>query len=129
MTLSARHQRFADAILRGASQTDAAIEAGYSERTARQQGSRLLTNADIGAYLSAQRLKAAEAAQIDAEWVLRELQATYTHARAIDQPAAANGSLTLIGKHLRMFDDAPQVNVGVGVQVVRKTRALDGDRD
>ena len=34
----------------GGNATKAAIAAGYSEKTARQQGSRLLTNVDIAAY-------------------------------------------------------------------------------
>jgi phage terminase small subunit len=43
--LPARHQRFVDAYAGNAA--EAARAAGYSKRTARQQGHRLLTNADV----------------------------------------------------------------------------------
>lgn len=51
MALSNKHQAFVDAYLKTFNATKAAIEAGYSEDTARQQGSRLLTYADIKAAL------------------------------------------------------------------------------
>jgi len=40
--------------------TEAAIAAGYSHQTARAQGSRLLTNADIREAIEARRSKASE---------------------------------------------------------------------
>ena len=42
-----KHQRFVDEYLVDQNATRSAIAAGYSEKTARSQGSRLLTNADI----------------------------------------------------------------------------------
>ncbi|MAS33560.1 MAG: terminase small subunit [Anaerolineaceae bacterium] len=47
MALTHKQQLFVDAYLRCWNATRAAIEAGYSEKTARQQGSRLLTNVDV----------------------------------------------------------------------------------
>jgi phage terminase small subunit len=47
MALSEKHQIFVDEYLMSWNATRAAIAAGYSEHTARQQGSRLLTDADI----------------------------------------------------------------------------------
>lgn len=44
---------FINAYLRHFNATRAAIEAGYSEKTARQQGSRLLSNADIASRVRA----------------------------------------------------------------------------
>ena len=53
-TMKIRHQAFIAAYLGEAhgNATRAAITAGYSERTARQQGSRLLSNVDIQAALA-----------------------------------------------------------------------------
>lgn len=48
---NARHEAFAQARFLGASETEAAIKAGYSKKTARQQGSRLLTKVDIQARI------------------------------------------------------------------------------
>jgi len=43
----AQHEVFAQAIFKGSTITDAAIEAGYSEKTAHAQGSRLLKNVKV----------------------------------------------------------------------------------
>ena len=45
--MTPRHQRFVAEYLVDQNATRAAISAGYSEKSARAQGSRLLTNADI----------------------------------------------------------------------------------
>ena len=45
--MNAKHNRFIDEYLIDQNATRAAIAAGYSERSARSQGCRLLTNADI----------------------------------------------------------------------------------
>jgi len=47
MALTHKQQAFVNAYLRTRNATKAALEAGYSENTARQQGSRLLSNVDI----------------------------------------------------------------------------------
>jgi phage terminase small subunit len=53
--LSRKQQSFIIEYLKSWNATDAAIKAGYSEKTARQQGSRLLTKVDISEVI-AQRL-------------------------------------------------------------------------
>lgn len=53
ITLSLKHQAFLDAYLLTHNQTKAAIAAGYSERSARQTGSELMTNPNIKAALRA----------------------------------------------------------------------------
>jgi phage terminase small subunit len=52
MALSPKQRRFVDAYVIDLNATSAAIAAGYSKRTARQQGSRLLTNVDIAAAVA-----------------------------------------------------------------------------
>ena len=56
--LTPRQQAFVDAYAGNA--TEAAIAAGYSRQTARAQGSRLLTNADIREAIEARRSKSSE---------------------------------------------------------------------
>jgi phage terminase small subunit len=51
VALSDKHQRFVAEYLVDLNATQAAIRAGYSEATAKQQGSRLLTNADVQAAI------------------------------------------------------------------------------
>lgn len=53
MALSDKQQAFVDAYLRTFNATKSAIEAGYSEKTAYSQGSRLLKDAEIKAFLRA----------------------------------------------------------------------------
>lgn len=49
--LTARQKRFCDEYLIDLNATQAAIRAGYSQRTAMEQGSRLLTNLNINSYI------------------------------------------------------------------------------
>ena len=50
--MTPKHQRFVDEYLLDQNATRAAIAAGYSEKTAKSQGSRLLTYADISQAIS-----------------------------------------------------------------------------
>lgn len=52
MALTPRKRKFADALLSGASNREAAIQAGYSEKTASQQGSKLAKDADVLAHMA-----------------------------------------------------------------------------
>ena len=55
--------------------TQAAIRAGYSPRTAKQQATRLLTNAYVASALTAAQGERADRTQITADDVLREIAA------------------------------------------------------
>ena len=71
--LTPRQAAFCVEYLVDLNATQAAVRAGYSERTAKQQGARLLTNVDVAAEI--QRLMAArsERTEITVDEVLREL--------------------------------------------------------
>lgn len=60
--------------LRTNNATKAAIAAGYSEKTARQQGARLLSNVDIRAEIQTERRAMVAAAKVDAQDVLSRLK-------------------------------------------------------
>lgn len=49
--MTPKQRKFADCYIKSGNATQAAIEAGYSEKTARSQGQRLLTNVDIKKYV------------------------------------------------------------------------------
>ena len=53
--------------------TQAAIRAGYSEKTANREGSRLLSNVDIQNFLTELKKERSERTDITAEMVLKEL--------------------------------------------------------
>lgn len=52
--MTSRQERFCNEYLIDCNATQAAIRAGYSEKTARQIGQRLLTDVDIKAYIDKQ---------------------------------------------------------------------------
>lgn len=63
MALNQRQVTFCEEYIKTSNATKAAIAAGYSERSARNQGMRLMTNDDIAAYIKA-RLDEINAEQI-----------------------------------------------------------------
>ena len=71
--LTPRQQRFCDEYLIDLNATQAAIRAGYSERTATEQGSRLLTKVNVKSYID-ERLETIKTNKIaDAEEVMKYL--------------------------------------------------------
>lgn len=68
-----RHARFVAEYLLDPNATQAAIRAGFSEKTARQQGQRLLTNVDVAAAIKKAQGERAERARVDADYVLNRL--------------------------------------------------------
>jgi len=73
MALNEKQERFVQEYLLDLNATQAAIRAGYSAKTAKQQGARLLTHADVQARLQGQISARSEKTGIDAEWLLRRL--------------------------------------------------------
>lgn len=129
--LTDRQQRFVDEYLIDLNATAAAIRAGYSPETARQQGYRLLTNVDVEeAVQKAMGMRAERTALSQDEVVedLRELRDICMARKSVKimtivknaregmaqpvevegmmfEPAAANRALELLGKHVKMFTD------------------------
>ena len=100
--------------------TKAAISAGYSEKTAKQQGSRLLTNVDVAAAISVSAQKIAEKLDISAEYVLGTIKQTIERCsqgvEVFDREGHPTGEwkedsfavlkgCELLGKHLKLFTD------------------------
>ena len=71
--LTAKQERFVAEYLVDLNATQAAIRAGYSKRTARSQGQRLLTNVDIAKAINAAVARRSERTEIEADAVIREL--------------------------------------------------------
>lgn len=74
--LTDKQQRFVDEYLIDMNATQAAIRTGYSEKTAKQQGSRLLTNVDVLAAVKAGQAKVAERIEVTQEYVLSSIVST-----------------------------------------------------
>jgi phage terminase small subunit len=73
--LTPRQRRFVSEYLVDLNATQAAIRAGYSRRTAKQQGSRLLSNANIRGEIERRRASFAAKSESKRDTVLRELAA------------------------------------------------------
>lgn len=71
--LTKRQQRFVNEYLIDLNATQAAIRAGYSTKTADQQGSRLLGNVNVQTELQKRRKKIEEKLEITQESVINEL--------------------------------------------------------
>lgn len=120
--MNLRQKQFVEEYVIDLNAKQAAIRAGYSERTAESQGSRLLSNVKVSAAIQKAVEERSERTQIDADYVLR--QAAKLHERCMQEVEPltdrkgdqikddegrpiyefdANGaarSLELIGKHV-----------------------------
>jgi phage terminase small subunit len=133
-----KQEAFAREYIIDLNATKAAIRAGYSERTARQIGSRMLTKVDILARIEELQAERAKKLNIDAEWVLNRLVQISDRCMQAEEvlefnydskrlestgeykfdSSGANKATELIGKHLGMFKDRLDINATVGVQIV-----------
>lgn len=149
MALSPKHQRFVAEYLVDLNATQAAIRAGYSAKTARQQGARLLSNASISAALREANEKRQRKVELSAEYVLSNLmevtercmQRAPVMARVdgemvqvVDEEGrhvwqfdskGANTALGLLGKHLKLFTDKIEAKIDGLTDEERARRAAE----
>lgn len=78
MALNDKQQRFAAEYLKDCNATQAAIRAGYSEKTAYSQGQRLLKHVEIQQLVQQRAAKVIERAEFNAEQVVRQLERMVT---------------------------------------------------
>lgn len=128
--LNFREQRFVDALVADPSctQTDAAIRAGYSVKTAKQTGSELMARPHIKAAVAAARQAMAQKAESDGVYVLRRLKENDTKAYSNDDVAASNGALSLIGKMAGLFEKRVRISFDDPAALVAHLRALPLDQ-
>ena len=131
MTITPKQQRFADEYLIDLNATQAAIRAGYSVKTAEQQGNRLLGNAKVAAYIALAQANRSERTEITQDYVLSSIFSTMERCKQAEAVLVEtpSGGLApsytfnamgvfkgaeLLGKHLGMFSgDAPQVTINL----------------
>ena len=106
MSLNPKRAAFVREYLIDLNATQAAIRAGYSERTARQQGTRLLSDASIQSAVQTAVEQRARTTQVTAEMVVTGLQAI---AEGGTSESARVRAYELLGKHLGMFTERSEV--------------------
>jgi phage terminase small subunit len=136
--------RFVDEYLVDLNATKAAERAGYSKKTARSQGNRLLTKVDIQAAIKKRLDELKERTEVSQEWVIERLKENVARSMqlkpVLDKDGAetgeftyqgnvANRALELIGRHLGMYLDRQEVSGKDGgpVQLTYVPAKKDGD--
>ena len=98
--LTDKQEFFCLEYLKDLNATQAAIRAGYSERTAKAIGCENLTKPDIVERIAQMKAERAAETRIDAAWVLNELVKQYDKAEQSEKDQIAMKALDLIGKHI-----------------------------
>jgi phage terminase small subunit len=106
--LQTKRQSFAREFLIDRNATKAAERAGYSVRTAKQQGSRLLTKVDVQSEIAALEAAQVEADQVDRQFVIAGLRELALNAKTESNRVR---SYELLGKYLRMFVEQVETTV------------------
>ena len=129
MALTPKQQRFVDEYLIDLNATQAAIRAGYSERTAGQQGDRLLKNVQVASAVQSSMDARSAKTEITAEYVLEGIKEIAERClqrvpvmvgrgedrqQLIDEEgrhvwtfdaSGANKAFENLGKHLKLFTE------------------------
>lgn len=133
--LTIKQETFVAEYLVDLNATQAAIRAGYSPKTANEQGSRLLTNVSVQKLIQERMDKRSERTEITADYVLKTIQDTIERCSqakpvfdksgkpvlivneeeqtivpmyAFDPSSVLRGA-ELLGKHLKLFTDKTEV--------------------
>jgi phage terminase small subunit len=112
--LTAKQQRFCEEYLIDLNATQAAIRAGYSEKTARQTSAENMTKPVIAEFIAELKAIRSDEVRIDAAWVLKNAKRVFDRCMQ-DEPvmvqgeptgeyrfeqSGANKALEIIGKHV-----------------------------
>lgn len=114
--LSAKQQAFINEYVVDKNATQAAIRAGYSEKTAKSQWQRLLTNVDLKQWIDKKLNKLAIKTELNAEAVIRWLHLNATTAYEAEQYNASVSARDKLGKHFGIYEEdntqkKPEVNI------------------
>lgn len=110
MALTDKQARFVEEYLIDLNATQAAIRAGYSEKTANEQGSRLLANVSIQVAIQEKQKAHSEATGLTVAGILNDLETLYKEAREAKQFGPAVKAKELQGKHLGAFTEKVQIS-------------------
>ncbi|HAL23410.1 MAG TPA: hypothetical protein DCP40_11880 [Stenotrophomonas sp.] len=126
--LTPKQQRFVQEYLQDHNGAQAAIRAGYSESTARQQGSRLLTDPRVLAAVRAGQKKVAKKAEVTVESLMAELEQARKLALKEKQASAAVTATMGKGKLAGLLVEKHKHSGTVGTYDLKNLSDHDLDR-
>lgn len=100
--MNTRQSIFVSEYLISLNATGAAIEAGYSQKTARSIGQRLLTNVDIKEKIQEHMEKVSKEAELTVSDIVKEIRAI---ARSANSDTVKLRALDMLMKHLGGYAD------------------------
>lgn len=106
MELSIKQKTFIAEYLKDGNATRSAITAGYSEKTAKEQGARLLTNVNVKDELAKRFKRQQERTEITADYVLNGIKAV---AESTEKDNDKLKAFELLGKYLKLFTEKTEV--------------------
>lgn len=128
--LTPKQQRFVEEYLLDLNATQAAIRAGYSERTAKEMGAENLTKPHVAAAVKAAMDKRSDSTGIDAAFVLKGLRDEATFRGEGASHSARVQAFGLLARHLGLLNDKLKVeHTGKGGGPIQYADATDADLD
>jgi len=118
--MTPKQQAFIKEYLIDLNATQAAIRAGYSEKTAYSHGQRLLKDVEIQSAINKAQAERSERTEIDADYVLKTIKETTDALRRGDTERNAQAifkGCELLGKHLKLFTDKVDLNGNFSVTI------------
>lgn len=103
--LTPKQQRFVEEYLIDLNATQAAIRAGYSEKTAQEQSSRLLSNVMVQEAVQKAKNKLSERTELTVDMVVQGLLKEAQDYAGGSTQSARVSAWAHLGKHLGMFKD------------------------
>lgn len=150
MALTAKQKRFCDEYLVDLNATQAAIRAGYSERTAYSQGQRLLKNVEVQKYLQERMTEKEKDLIADQDEVLKYLTSVLrgeslsteiviegigdgmSEARTIKKEPSEKDKLKaaeLLGKRYGLYTDKVDIDATEAVTIINDIPRVAHDED
>ena len=105
MPLTPKQRRFCEKYVACLEAKQAAIAAGYTERSATVTSTRLMKRPEVQQYIAVLQAEAAERNNVTVDEVIEKLRDTYADAKKANQNGPAVRAVELLGKSVGMFKD------------------------